>query len=75
MTISTIFSLYKQYLKCTCFCKVHETSHSKNMYKYSSFDLPIHFFFQKAGVKISIRQLEILIESLDMNKDGNIDFR
>lgn len=33
------------------------------------------FEFQKAGVKISIRQLEILIESLDINKDGNIDFR
>lgn len=33
------------------------------------------FGFQKAGVKISIRQLEILIESLDINKDGNIDYR
>lgn len=29
---------------------------------------------KKAGVKISIRQLEILIESLDINKDGNIDY-
>ncbi|XP_055995163.1 leucine-rich repeat-containing protein 74B-like isoform X4 [Ostrea edulis] len=29
---------------------------------------------KKAGVKISIRQLEILMESLDKNKDGSIDF-
>lgn len=43
-----------------------------NVYLIAHFVL---FGFQKAGVKISIRQLEILIESLDINKDGNIDYR
>ncbi|XP_061174832.1 leucine-rich repeat-containing protein 74B-like isoform X2 [Saccostrea echinata] len=29
---------------------------------------------KKAGVKISIRQLEILMEGLDLNKDGSIEY-
>ena len=29
---------------------------------------------QKAGMQVSVRQIEVIMEKLDLNNDGHIDF-